>query len=107
MKRFVSVVALLAVAATLAVVEGVAASPAAAETCVPAPQHAGFNFSPVNAVGVPCAEANEVALHVARKGVGPSDWDCGKPTVNGRVVIWACVDRLIAGRTINFSYFVL
>jgi hypothetical protein len=107
MKRFASVVALLTVVAVLTVVAGVAASPAAAETCVPAPQLAGFSFSPVNAVGVPCPEANEVALHVARKGVGPADWDCGKPTVNGRVVIWACADRRIVGRTINFSYYVL
>jgi hypothetical protein len=106
MKRFASVVAVLAVVSVPAVVEGVAASPAAAETCA-VPQLAGFNFTqPFTAVGVPCPEAREVALHVARKGTGPADWSCS-PTVSGRFVTWACVDRLIAGRTINFTYYVL
>jgi len=106
MKRFTPVVAVLAIVAVLAVVAGVAAPPAAAEACFPLPQQAGFNFTSLTAVNVPCAEAHEVALHVARKGFAPADWSC-KATVNGRYVSWACVHLTNIIRTVNFTYYVL
>src|SRR5262245_6120979 len=105
MKGLTPVVALLAVVAVLAVVSGIAASSAAAEAC-PVPQLAGFNFTSLTAFSVPCPEAYEVALHVARKGSSPTDWSCS-PTVAGRYVSWACVDRLIVSRKVDFTYYVL
>lgn len=109
LNRFASIVAALAAVAVVAVVMGVAASPAAAEACFPVPvQHppAAVNFTSLTAVDVPCPEASEVALHVAKKGSGPADWSCS-PTVNGRFVSWACVDRLIVSRKVDFTYRVL
>jgi hypothetical protein len=98
MKRFASVVAVLAVVA------GVAASPAAAEACL-LPQHPGLTFTSLTANDVPCHEAHELALHVVRHGSGPADWTCA-PTVNGRYVSWACLNRLIVNRKVGFTYYV-
>ena len=106
MKRFESVVAVLAVVAALVVVAGVAASPArAAEECRPLPVKDGFVFQSLTAVDVPCQEAHDLALNVV-KGSTPPAWSC-TATVSGRNVFYACVDRLIASRRVDFSYYVL
>jgi hypothetical protein len=104
MKGFALVVAVVAVAA------GVAASPAAAESCN-VPVLPNWNFTSLTVSDVPCAEAREVAVHVVRNGAGPGDWLCSA-TVRGRppreggglFVSWACVDRLIVSRKIDFTY---
>src|SRR5262249_18373824 len=66
----------------------------------------GFNFTPLPTSGVPGPEHPGVALHAVRRGPGPGDWSCS-PTVSGRFVSWACVDRLIVSRKVNFTYYVL
>jgi hypothetical protein len=107
MNRLTSGVSVLAVVAVLVVVAGVAASPAAAEAC-PVPQLDGFVFQSLTADNVPCPEAHELALHVVRPRLGPvpADWRC-TATVSGRNVLYACVDRLIASRRVDFTYYVL
>jgi hypothetical protein len=104
MKRFASVLAVPAVVAVLAGGAGVAASPAAAEACS-LPQHPGLTFTSLTANDVPCHEANELALHVVRKGSGPAVWNCTS-TISGRYVSWACLDRLIVSRQVYFTYYV-
>ena len=104
MKRFASGVAVAAVVAVLAVVAGVGASPAAAAACS-LPQHPGLTFTSLTANDVPCHEANELALHVVRHGSGPASWSC-TPTITGRYVSWACLDRLIVSRKVGFTYYV-
>jgi hypothetical protein len=105
MNRFASVFAVLAVVSVVAVVEGVAASPAGAAERCPNPVKEGFVFQSLTASDVPCPEAHELALHVI-SGSRPADWSC-TATVSGRNVFYACVDRLIATRRVDFTYYVL
>jgi hypothetical protein len=108
MKRFASVATVLAAVAAVAVATGVAASPAAAQAC-PVPVLDGFNFTSLIAATVPCPEARELALHIVRPRMiapPPADWSC-TTTFSGGNLSYACIDRLIASRRVDFTFNVL